>query len=326
MANFIQQAYKGKNDWWRYLLTIILVFIGWQVIGVIPLFFVAMSKANDMGELLEASQDAFMSLGIDSNLYLFIMILTFFFGLISLLFSVKKIHLRSDKTLVTSRDKIDWKRVLYAFTLWFGISLIVLAFDYSMNSENYIWNFKPVPFLILVLISFLFLPFQTSFEELLFRGYFMQGLGVWFKNAAVPLMVTSITFGLMHGLNPEVEKLGSIVMIYYIGTGFLFGIITLMDEGTELALGLHAANNVVAAVFVTMDWTVFQTDALFIDTSEPSADIEMFLPVLVLYPLVIFIFSKKYGWDNWKQKLFGKIKAPEILMEGTSIDQNISEY
>ena len=32
-------------------------------------------------------------------------------------------------------------------------------------------------------------------------------------------------------------------MIYYIGTGFLFGIMTLMDEGTELALGFHAANN-----------------------------------------------------------------------------------
>ena len=74
-------------------------------------------------------------------------------------------------------------------------------------------------------------------------------------------------------------------MVFYIGTGFFYGITTLMDEGTELALGLHASNNILAAFLVTTDWMVFQTDALFIDTSEPSVTWEMFLPVFVLYPL-----------------------------------------
>jgi hypothetical protein len=167
-----------------------------------------------------------------------------------------------------------------------------------------------MPFLFLVLISFIFMPLQTSFEELLFRGYFMQGLGVWFKNATFPLIVTSVGFGLLHGFNPEVEKLGYVVMVYYIGTGFLFGIITLMDEGTELAMGMHAANNITAAVFVTMDWTVFQTDALFVNSSEPSVGFDLFIPVFVIYPLVILFFSKKYGWTNWRHKLFGKVEEP----------------
>lgn len=310
MANFIQQAYKGYNDWWRYILTIFSVFIGWQVIGIIPLSVVAMAKSNNIAELLEGSKDAFASMGINSNLYLFVMILSFLFGLISLLFAIKYIHKRGIKTLITSRQNIDWNRVLYAFLLWFVISLITLTIDYLMFSDNYIWNFKPIPFLTLVLVSFIFMPFQTSFEELLFRGYFMQGLGILFKNAAVPLFVTSIVFGLLHSFNPEMDKLGPMIMIYYIGTGFLFGITTLMDEGTELSLGMHAANNIVAAVFVSMDWVVFQTEALFIDTSEPSVGIELFLPVFIIYPLVIFIFSKKYGWTNWGQKLFGKVEKP----------------
>ena len=114
-------------------------------------------------------------------------------------------------------------------------------------------------------------------------------------------------FGLMHIANPEVEKLGYLILIYYIGTGFLFGIITLMDEGTELALGMHAANNIVAAVFVTANWAAFQTDAIFIDISEPSLSLYMFLPVFIVYPLVILFLSKKYHWSDWKQKLFGKI-------------------
>ncbi len=305
---YIQQAYKGKNEWWRYALTIFIVFIGWQLIGIIPLFMTALSKANNMGELIEASGDAFMSLGINSNLYLFVMILSFFFGLISLLFSVKFVHQRKVITLITSRNTIDWKRIAYAFSLWFGLSVATLALDYSLSPEDYTWNFNLVPFSILVLVSFLFMPFQTSFEELLFRGYFLQGLGIWFKNAAVPLVLTSLIFGLLHSFNPEVEKLGPMVLIYYIATGFLFGITTLMDEGTELALGMHAANNIVAAVFVSMNWTVFQTDALFIDSSEPSIGLEIFLPVIVIYPLVLFVFSKRYGWKNWNQKLFGKVE------------------
>ena len=104
-------------------------------------------------------------------------------------------------------------------------------------------------------------------------------------------------------------------MVYYIGTGFLLGIMTLMDEGTELNLGFHAANNIVAAIFITNTWSVFQTDAILIDNSEPSVGLETFIPVFVIYPIILFVFSKKYGWTNWKEKLFGKITKPQTKEE-----------
>ncbi len=315
MYNYIQQAYKGENHLANYIFSIIVVFIGWQIIGILPLVITALSHTNNMDELINSSLDAFGSLGIDSNLYLFVMILSFLFGLISLLFAIKFIHKRAVKTLITSRENVDWNRVIYGFVLWGGILLSMIILDYYLSPENYIFNFNALPFFILVLVSFIFMPFQTSFEELLFRGYFMQGLGVLFKNALVPLVVTSVVFGLLHSFNPEYEKLGPMVMIYYIGTGLLFGITTLMDDGTELSLGMHAANNIVAAVFVTMDWSVFQTDALLIDISEPTLGFELFLPVFIIYPLVIFIFSKKYGWKNWMQKLAGKIERPNEVIE-----------
>jgi hypothetical protein len=86
-----------------------------------------------------------------------------------------------------------------------------------------------------------------------------------------------------------------------------------MDEGTELALGLHAVNNIIAAVFDTTDWTVFKTDALFIDISEPSVGWEMFFPVLVLYPVLLVLFSKKYGWTHWRDNLLGTIEKPSQI-------------
>ena len=109
--------------------------------------------------------------------------------------------------------------------------------------------------------------------------------------------------------SPEVGKLGYIIMIYYIGTGFFLGILTLMDEGLELALGFHAANNLVTALLVTSNWGAFQTHSILKDVSVPSAGFDILLPVFILYPILLIIFAKKYHW-NWsqcKQKLFGKI-------------------
>lgn len=308
--NYIQQAYKGKNDWYLYLVVFFLVVFGWQIIGALPLLLVAYRYTENLAAFAKAGEDNFMSLGIDANLFLFLMIVMFAFGLAALYIGIKAIHKRAFKTLVTSRNKIDWNRFFFGFLLWGGISVLVISIGIAISPENYVWNFKLVPFTILVCIAFFLMPLQTSFEELMFRGYLMQGLGILAKNSWFPLLFTSIVFGLLHGTNPEVAKLGSISMVFYIGTGLFFGITTLMDEGTELSLGLHAANNIVAAFFVTTDWTVFQTDALYVDISEPSVGFEMFFPVLVLYPLILFVFSKKYGWKNWQEKLVGNIEKP----------------
>jgi membrane protease YdiL (CAAX protease family) len=142
----------------------------------------------------------------------------------------------------------------------------------------------------------------------------MQGLGILFRNRWMPLLLTSVIFGLMHLGNPEVEKLGYGIMIFYIGTGFFLGIITLMDEGLELALGFHAANNLVTALLVTSEWTAFQTDSLLKDVAEPGLEWDAYLPLL-LFPLLLFFFAWKYGWTNWKQRLTGGVLSAQEARE-----------
>jgi len=310
--DFLQRGFTGNNTIWLYVLTMVLVFLGIQVASI-PLIIAAYITVDyDMVRFLEGAESSFMDIGMDSNLYLSLMIFTFSVAILVLFLCLKYFHKKKFTSIITSRKKIDWKRVLYAFSVWGLISVVFIFIGIFLSPEDYTWNFKLIPFGILLLVSFLFLPFQTSAEELVFRGYLMQGFAILAKNRWLPLLMTSVIFGLLHGMNPEVEKLGYITMVFYIGTGLLFGIITLMDEGIELALGLHASNNIVAAFLVSTDWTVFQTDALYIDTSEPSVGLEMFFPVLVLYPLLLLIFSKKYGWKNWKEKLFGRVEKPMV--------------
>ena len=310
---YIKQAFNIKHDWWLYIAGIAIIVIA-VILGQVPYTFILIAKAVEAGlDLQKLDMSQTMNL-LDSNLNLFLMLLSFAAGLLGIFFVVKTLHKQSIRSLTTSRLKIDWKRFWFAFLFWGIISSGLVLIDHYMSPENYVFNFKLVPFLILAAIAIVFVPLQTSFEEYLFRGYLMQGIGVLCKNKWVPLVITSVLFGLLHIANPEIDKLGYILLVHYIGTGFFLGIITLMDEGLELALGFHAANNLFTALLVTADWTAFQTNSVLIDISDP-ADIEsseIFFSVLIVYPILIFIFAKVYKWTNWKDKLTGSVTKNQL--------------
>lgn len=301
---YIEQGYKGELGIWKYFL-IPLGFIGLMVLN-----YAVIKLMNIDVEALMASQIAEKG----ANRFLVEMLVPFVVGIIMLFLWVKYIHKQTITSLTTSRRKIDWKRVFFAFGLWAAITISLTAIDMYFSPEDYELNFRMEPFLYLLVIALLLIPIQTSFEEYLFRGYMMQGLGIMAKNRWVPLVVTSVLFGLMHLGNPEVEQMGPSIMVYYIGTGFFLGIITLMDRGLELALGFHAANNLVTALLVTADSTAFQVDAIYKNIAEPTLGFDALVPVFVIFPILLFIFARKYHWADWKDRLAGRIEPQESFL------------
>ncbi|WP_109301092.1 CPBP family intramembrane glutamic endopeptidase [Aquimarina sp. AU474] len=302
---YITQGRKGKLGMWKYI--------------PVPLGFLGLMTLNYIiAKMMHMDTEAILKQQIEligkNGLFLELMI-PFVVFLGGLLFWVKFVHQQSILSLTTARKKIDWGRVFFIFVLMATFIITSTGLSYYSNPEDYIYNFEPVPFFILLLMAIVLVPIQTSFEEYMFRGYLMQGLGLATKNKWIPLVVTSVLFGVMHAANPEVETLGPIIMVFYIGTGLFLGIITLMDEGMELALGFHAANNLITVLLVTADWTALQTNSILLDVSEPGAGYEILIPVFVIFPLFIFILAKKYKWTNWKDKLFGKIGDEEITEE-----------
>ncbi|MRH99749.1 CPBP family intramembrane metalloprotease [Kriegella sp. EG-1] len=318
---YIEQAYKGLSESWRYMVGLVTIFIMWQVIGGFPLLIAVLLKSNSMNALAGGDIKE-IAIILGSNSFLFYMLLSFVIGLVSLFIFVKFVHKRSITSLTTSRSKIDWKRIFFAFIVWGIISGGFVIIDVFLAPNDYIWNFDFDKFIILAVIAILMIPIQTSMEEYYMRGYLMQCIGVVAKNKWAPLVITSVLFGVMHLFNPEVEKLGYGIMVYYIGTGFFLGLLVLMDEGLELALGFHAANNLITALLVTADWTAFQTNSVYRDVSEPALSWDVFVPVLIIYPILIFIFSKKYGWSNWRERLAGKVYSKEEFL---ALEQNNGE-
>lgn len=305
---FLEQGIKPENKFWKYLIGSVCIIVA-SFIGQIP-FSVAVLYKTYNTKNFPTDNDAALKI-FEPNLTLFLVMISFVFAFAGIYFVVKHLHNQTILSITTSRKKVDWGRVAFSFILWAIFSILSFFVLYLKSPENFVWNFKLVPFLILLVLGSLLIPIQTSTEEYIFRGYLMQGFANLSKNRWFPLLMTSLIFGSLHVFNPEVLKMGYVIMIYYIGTGLFLGVLTLMDEGMELSLGFHAANNLIGALLVTSDWSVFQTHSIFKDMSEPSAGFDVILPIVVIYPILLFIFSKKYGWKNWKEKLTGNIDAVE---------------
>ena len=310
---FIEQGYKGNIGLWKYWIPI----LGFSALIVVN-YIMTINSPVDVDVLMKNFIDK-----VGLNVFFVLAIGPLVAGFFIILGWVYLVHGQSIVSLTTSRKKVDWKRVVFSFLLWGGITALMIFGDIVMSPEDYVFNFKPIPFLILVVMAVILVPLQTSFEEYMFRGHLMQGLGIMAKNRWVPLIITSMLFGIMHAANPEVGKMGYGIMVFYIGTGFFLGILTLMDEGLELALGFHAANNLTAALLVTADWTAFQTNSIYKDVSEPTFGWDILIPVLVIYPILLWVFSKKYGWKNWKDRLVGKVMSRDVYLAQNTNDTDL---
>lgn len=307
---FLENAVTPENKFWKYIVGSVVI-IAASFIGQIPFMIAIAFKSFSSGKPFPTDEKSLLGF-LNPNLSLFLLMLSFAFAFLAIFLVIKYFHKQTFLSVTTSRNKMDWKRFFFSFSIWSIFTIASTVIMYYANPEGFEINFKPIPFAILVVIGIVLIPIQTSTEEYIFRGYLMQGFANLAKNKWFPLVMTSVIFGTMHIANPEVQKLGYIIMIYYIGTGLFLGILTLMDEGMELALGFHAANNLIAALLITSDWSAFQTESILKDNSEPSAGLEILVPVFIIFPILLFIFSKKYGWTNWKEKLTGKIEENNV--------------
>lgn len=285
---FIQQHEKGEGNWGTVLLTLSISLGAAAVGGLVSGILMA---------LLGIHPD---SIEIDKNLLLFFMIVPFAFLICALLLCIKWLHKRPIWSLFTARERFDWKRLLFAFGSWMFV-LITTLFIGMAFGQPVEWNVNWSTFFPLLLVSFLMLPLQTAAEDLLFRGYLLQSFHQWFGKPLLSILFSGALFGLVHMGNPEIAKIGELILIYYVAVGIFLALITHLDNGLELGMGYHAANNIFAALVVTNNWQAFQTDALFIDYTPPSFGWDIIISLVLVHPLLLIVFSKVFKWNNWSR-------------------------
>lgn len=297
---FLNSFHKDVTRF-KHSLFLLFTFLVFVTLGNIPILYCIDYFDIHSSDLISTLKD---NLGLD---YLFMLLMfPFVLGFSFLVFFSRLAIKESLKDMVTIRHKIDFKRVWYGFVVWFLILILFTVIDFY-TTKNIQLNFQLIPFIKTFFLALTLLAVQVFFEELLFRSLMFKLFGRIFKNGFVTVLLTGLFFGLMHGSNPEIDKIGGDVIWFYIITGLFLGLIVLFDDGLELSLGYHFANNFFAAVILTNDWQAFQTDALLMDFNEPSFGWQNVLTLLIIQPLLLYFFSKKYKWENWKERLFKRI-------------------
>lgn len=284
---FIDSARRGKNSVWRYILTLAIV------IGLVFMvtFVLLVAAYLSEGHMDVTRYPAWMQ-------YL-ITLLSFPAGLFGLWFGVRFLHKRPFSSLITPTGRFSWKRFFVASGVWFAILVLSDLILAALNPGNYVFSFDPVQFLPFLLMSLLLIPLQTSTEELVFRGYLTQALGLTRGGFWLAWLLPSLIFGLLHSANPEVTEYGFWwTMPSYIGYGLLLGWVTLKSEGLEIALGLHAVNNLYASLLVTFPSSALPTPAVFSIQSYDARLLTLFFAVqAVLFLLVMGFLRRKGVWQ-----------------------------
>jgi membrane protease YdiL (CAAX protease family) len=306
---FLLNGRKGKTHWLYYLATLILVFGGY-FIGQLPLTVIILLKSgngipegNDMQSILKNLD--FQLLGIDTNVGLVLLLLSFVGAMLFLYLGVVFVHKRNFNTIITGSASIRWKRILYGLVFWLLLTVVGEIIIFLLNPANYRFDLDYTSWIPLLAICLTLIPIQTTFEELFVRGYLLQGIAGISGNAWIPVLVTSIVFGLLHVSNPEVSNFGfGIMMVYYVSVGLFLAALTVIDDGVELALGIHAATNIYGAGFVTFKGSALQTAApVYID----QIDARLMLAILVMMILIFLVISARFfDWSDWK-RLFRSI-------------------
>ena len=293
---YLDIARQGKNNWWRYLLGIILILFLWFIVGGIAAGILLILPLASQGlSSLELTQQVEASLRKPSIQTYLIINIQFIFFCFGIFLSMKWLHQRRFLTLVGADAKIRWQRFFQGFGVWFLIQSILFAISFILEPDNLELAFKPVQWLILLACALILTPIQTSTEELFFRGYILQGLGLITKQPLILMIINGVLFMLPHLANPEVQRGFLWMALYYFAFGVFCTLLTLKDNRLELAFGAHAANNLFVILFVSTKDSVIQVPAIWLakETGSAESGLIWFLVKCALFYLIIFGLGRK---------------------------------
>jgi membrane protease YdiL (CAAX protease family) len=284
MNEYLDLARLGKNDWWRFVLAVLVIFVAWQLVGAAPTILLVLWIVLDGNlDTLVTTEGGFQ--GVDVNLSFTAMMLASVAFVGGIFLTIRFLHQRRFVTLVTPRRRLDWRRFLQGFSVWFVLCAVIGGVEALLFPGRYVFSLDPVQYSLFFVLALVLIPIQTSAEELFFRGYILQGFGLRLRNIYVLSALSGLLFMLPHLLNPE-AKLNYLLMgLSYFSIGAVLAYITLRDGRLELALGLHAANNLFTALLANAVVTVLPTPALF---TVMELDV-VYSTVATLIALLLFV-------------------------------------
>lgn len=252
-SSYLDHASTGSGTGGRYWLGFATIILGWALGQT--LVFVGVSVAlGDAWPGLTASLLSFVPLLLITPL-------------------ATRIWLRRGwRTLITPRARVSGSRIWRGFISWTAILLIVSIPAMLADPDGLVWGSDSWGALLRTSAAALLLVgLQTTAEELLFRGYVIQWLSLRWRRRVVLASVSGAIFTLPHLANPEVLSLAGPAVLLgpvpYFVLGYTFGWVSIASGSTELAIGAHCANNLLATTLFGSTNSVLAGPTFITDTS-----------------------------------------------------------
>lgn len=242
---YLALVHLGRNQWWRYALGAVVILFCWLALGYLPYLWLAVTYPSDpLRDYIAVNFSIVMML-------------------VGLALTMRLLHRRPLMSLVGPDRGFAWLRIAQGAAAWSGIALVAIIVEHLLYPDRYYLSFNPDRFFLFAAVALVMTPIQTTTEELVFRGYLMQGLALLMRRPAMIAAVSALIFTLPHLLNPEVQHGALLLAASYFAIGLLLAVVTLRDGRLELAIGVHAANNLMLALVANYEGSVLTSDSIF---------------------------------------------------------------
>jgi len=292
---FFENARVGKNHWLLYVAVLAVGYLVTQILVILSIVVAAIADRQAFRKMFgNVDVDAFL----DTIPGFIAGMLTFVAWMGATWWLFKLFHHRERMTLISGEKKLRKKNFFMGmgvFTIAYGLFCLVgLPLLSSFIDTNF--QFDGGRYFAFAAIALIFLPFQTGCEELIFRGYLMQGFALCTKSKVWALVITSVGFGLMHCYNGPIEEYGFFVAIpVYIFIGFELGLFAILSDGIELPWGIHCANNLLALTIIGAKSEGSVNVRPLIQVDEPVW--VMYILEFVVFAIMFLLLHKKLGWN-----------------------------
>lgn len=295
---FLDRSREGNTQPSSFFGALTITWVAWLLVGGLPMGILLGYLNLNNPEAVEAWVEgaSLQSLPVSEYLVFSLMMAQFIFGWAGLWLGTKLVLKRALKTLMTGFERFRWGRLFLGMGIWMAV--ITLFFAGVSLKEPGLIKFEPNwnrfwPYLPLILF---WVPIQSSFEEVAFRGQMMQTS--YFRSGFrpfMPLLTSSALFALFHSLNPEVATYGwGTMMGLYMVIGLVMGIFTILDDGLELAMGIHTGNNLFAFLFLSYPGSVLDVPTLYqLDSFSPAFDLLSVLTASLV--LFVILYGRQPG-------------------------------
>lgn len=305
-GDFVGVAAAGSNGLLRYAGGIGVVLVAYLVATAAAALGIAAWGGASVADVFARRQGApaVLVFALAPSLVL----------LVATLVAVPLFHARSPLSVLTAARSLRWGRVVLGAAVWTGLTAAFELVAWGLDSANYRLDFEPGRFVPVALVGLVLLPLQSAGEEVFFRGYLFQALGVRTRRPWIALLVTAVAFGLVHAGNPEMDQFGHLFLVYYVAMGLVLGLVTVLDGGLELAIGAHAGNNLYGALVVSFPGSVLDLPAIFRMAHFPAGLMGGFGAATGL--LFVALLSRWLGWHPsrlWTWREAGVTEAAEAV-------------